>query len=149
MPRPRTSNPLRHAVDGLVGAMNGLLETLGAAGPKLPVEMRHAPGEAAGATTPKQRGPGKGNPRLKAALKKSWGSYTPKQRAERVRKMLAGRGLKPKGVAKKATRAKPTGRQPAARKAGGAWASMTPEQRAERVAKMRAGGALRRAAELR
>jgi hypothetical protein len=45
-----------------------------------------------------QRGPGEGDPRLESALKKSWANDTPKQRAERARKMLAGRGLKPKGA---------------------------------------------------
>jgi hypothetical protein len=37
--------------------------------------------------------------RLKKRLKASWAAYTPKQRAERIRKMLAGRGLKPKAKA--------------------------------------------------
>ena len=95
MPRSRVhAKPFHSAVDGLVGAMNGLLDTLGAAGPHLPVEMRHPPGENA---APKKRGPGKGNSKLKSALKRSWASYTPKQRADRIRKMLAGRGLEPKG----------------------------------------------------
>ena len=89
MARPR--NPSKHvraAVDGLVGAMEGLLKTLGAGpigGVKFPPELKHP-----------QRGPGKGNPRLKSALKRSWAAYTPKQRAERIRKMLAGRGLRPR-----------------------------------------------------
>jgi hypothetical protein len=39
-----------------------------------------------------QRSPGKGNPKLKSALKKSWANYTPAQRAERVSKMLRGEG---------------------------------------------------------
>jgi hypothetical protein len=129
MPRAR-NHALYSAVDGLVGAMNGLLATLGASGPKLPPEMKHAPGAKPG--TPKTRGPGKGNARLKSALKRSWAAYTPAQRKERIRRMLAGRGLEPKGaITKKAAKSK-----------GGAWASMTPEQRAERMAKMRTGRGL-------
>jgi hypothetical protein len=42
--RPRTDpKHLHEAVKGLVSAMEGLLATLGATGPKLPPEMRHAP----------------------------------------------------------------------------------------------------------
>lgn len=153
MPRPRAHHPLHSAVDGLVGAMNGLLDTLGAAGPHLPVELRHAPGvvptNKAGFAATKQRGPGKGNPRLKNALKKSWAAYTPKERAERLRKMLAGRGLRPMSAAAGKPGAKRRAKSPAAihadkakqtrRKPGGGWAAMSPEQRAERVAKMQAG----------
>jgi hypothetical protein len=95
MPRPRVHpKPFHSAVDGLVGAMNGLLDTLGAAGPHLPVELRHPPGESA----PKKRGPGKGNPKLKAALKRSWANYTPAERKARIAKMLKGRGLRPRSV---------------------------------------------------
>jgi hypothetical protein len=43
------------------------------------------------ARRPGQRGPGKNNPRLKSALKSYWANLTPAQRAERVRKMQAGR----------------------------------------------------------
>lgn len=34
--------------------------------------------------------------RLKKSIKASWDRMTPAQRAKRIRKMLAGRGLKPK-----------------------------------------------------
>lgn len=76
-----------------------------------------------------------------------------KARKSRIAKMLAGRGLKPKGAGagehklkrpakprsatKRAAKAQPSSNG----KPGGAWASMTPEQRAERIAKMRAGKA--------
>lgn len=66
-----------------------------------------APADAVAARAPGQRGPGKNNPKLKAAVKASWANYTPAQRAARIAKMLAGRGLKPKG------------RRPARRNAGG------------------------------
>lgn len=136
MARPRNHQKHLHsAVEGLVASMNGLLDTLGAAGPHLPVEMRHAPGE----TAPKKRGPGKGNPKLKAALKAYWAKMKGKARASRIAKMLKGRGLKPKGTTpKKATAKRPASPKPANSK-GGAWASMSREQRAERIAKMRAG----------
>ena len=39
--------------------------------------------------------------------KNPWASMTPKQKAERVRKMLAGRGLKPKSERKPASKSKP------------------------------------------
>jgi hypothetical protein len=64
---------------------------------------------AATPTAPARSGGGRGSyhplppakaKRRSARLKKSqqgvWLKYTPKERAERVRKMLAGRGLKPK-----------------------------------------------------
>ncbi len=34
--------------------------------------------------------------KLRAAVKASWARYTPKERAARIRKMLAGRGIRPK-----------------------------------------------------
>jgi hypothetical protein len=40
---------------------------------------------------PKKRGPGKGNPKLKAKLKAYWASMTPAQRRARTEKMRAGR----------------------------------------------------------
>lgn len=93
MPAGRPRNHAAHlkvAGHGLVEAMNGLLATLGAGALRLPPEMRHAQ------RTGGQRGAGKGNPRLKSAVKASWASYTPAQRKARVARMLAGRGLKPK-----------------------------------------------------
>jgi hypothetical protein len=56
--------------------------------------------KAAGQAAPAARGSRKpGRPSseaLRVAQKKYWASMTPRQHAERVRKMLAGRGLKPK-----------------------------------------------------
>ena len=51
---------------------------------------------ATAAKPPGQHGPGKNNPKLRAAVKASWERYTPAQRAARIAKMLAGRGLEPK-----------------------------------------------------
>jgi len=92
MPAGRARNNAKHlhaTVNGLVAAMNGLLATLGSAGPKLPPELRHPvvpmPSKAKG-----KRGPGKGNPKLKSAFKSVWANYMPKQRAARIAAMKAG-----------------------------------------------------------
>ena|SRR5688500_9781426 len=95
MPRSKSSAPphVGQAVQALVDAITGLVGIAGQA-----VQRGREVGKAAKGVKAavKGRGPGKGNTKLRAALKKSWANYTPKQRAERVRKMLAGRGLKPK-----------------------------------------------------
>lgn len=146
MPAGRPRNHAKHlhaAVAGLVREVGNMLRAVqGAAVSAAPA--------AASPREPGQRGAGKNNQRLKAALKKSWAAYSPKQRAERIRRMLAGRGLKPKGAAKRkvtkrsprraATRSAPKRVPKVARpKSGGGWASMTPDQRAARIAKMQAG----------
>ena len=84
----------KHTVENLVLAIGGLVSTVASAVDSAR-DVGHAAKDAKVAVK-KGRGPGKGNPKLKNALKKSWAAYTPKERAERVRKMLAGRGLKPK-----------------------------------------------------
>lgn len=77
---------VRAAAAELVRAVARLVDAVrGAAPAGAPVER-----------VPGQRGPGKNNPKLKAAVKASWDNYTPAQRAARIAKMLAGRGLKPK-----------------------------------------------------
>lgn len=94
MPRPaKSSSSLQHAVGGLVAALATLVERLGAA--------------TTGERPSGARGPGKGNPRLKAALKASWAKMTPAERRARVAKMLAGRGLSPKRAPRKPARARP------------------------------------------
>lgn len=94
MPPGRPRNDSKHlhaAVAGLVREIGNLVEAIQGAA------ARPAP-TAASPRKPGQRGAGKNNPRLKAALKKSWAAYTPKQRAERIRKMLAGRGSRLRGA---------------------------------------------------
>lgn len=49
-------------------------------------------------SAPSGRGPGRNNPKLKAALKASWARMTPAERKTRIAKMLKGRGLKPKAA---------------------------------------------------
>ncbi len=73
----------------------------------------------------------------KKKRKNPWANMTPKQREDRVRKMLAGRGLKPKGKAKASDKATPK------KKRKNPWASMSPEQKAARVKKMLAARGLK------
>jgi hypothetical protein len=132
MPRPDIAGSVAHAAEHLIGSITALVQNLRVAAMSAPSgKMSAAPTGALRRATG-QRGPGKGNLKLKSALKKSWASYTPEERAERVRKMLAGRGLKPKGAAPRKTKH-------AAKAKAGAWASMTTAERGERIAKMRAG----------
>ena len=92
-----------------------------------------------------KRGPGRppkaakaGKPKRKKKRKNPWATMTPKQKADRVRKMLAGRGLKPKAerkpVAKAAAKPK--------KKRKNSWEGLTPEQRLKRVNAMRKGRGL-------
>lgn len=93
MARPRNNEKhIAHAIESLVGSIQGLLTAItdaarGATPAATPRPHVKIPG---------QRGPGKNNPKLKAAIKASWARMTAAERKARVRKMLAGRGLKPK-----------------------------------------------------
>ena len=104
MARPRNHGKhVSAAVDSLVKSIESLLGSLqtavaagaartGAAGRALVADVRGG----AHVRTPGQRGPGKNNPKLKAAIKASWARMTPAEKKARIKKMLAGRGLKPK-----------------------------------------------------
>lgn len=103
MARPRNhAKHIASAVEGLVHSITSLLSSLTSAVAGRP-ESKTAPASR----TPGQRGPGKGNPKLKAAIKAAWARMTPAERKARVARMLAGRGLKPKKAAKKAARKAP------------------------------------------
>jgi hypothetical protein len=92
MARPRNNaKHLNKAVEELLGAVTRLIGSIESALPR-----GGATAGAAVARVPGQRGPGKNNPKLKSAIKASWARMTPAERKERVRRMLAGRGLKPK-----------------------------------------------------
>ena len=93
MARPRNhAKHLSAAVEGLVQSISNLVNSL-----TTTVASKAAAASAQWIGKPKgQRGPGKNNPKLKAAIKASWARMTPKERKARIRKMLAGRGLKPK-----------------------------------------------------
>jgi len=94
MARPRNNAKHLHlAVEGLVTSITGLLEAVATA---LPKGGGAGMAVTAGGRPKGQRGPGKNNPKLKAAIKASWARMTPAERKARVRRMLAGRGLKPK-----------------------------------------------------
>ena len=80
------------SVDELLSAVTSLVES---------VESVVADAGKAGKGRTKRAAPSSAamsarSAKLKKALKSHWASMTPAQRAARVRKMLAGRGLKPK-----------------------------------------------------
>ena len=60
-----------------------------------------APTAKRGSRTAGQRGPGKGNTKLKSAVKASWANYTPAQRAARIAAMKAGHAKRKRARAKK------------------------------------------------
>ena len=93
MARPRNhAKHLSAAVEGLVKSISTLVSSLSST-----VASKASAVKAAVTGKPKgQRGPGKNNPKLKAAIKASWARMTKKERKARIRRMLAGRGLKPK-----------------------------------------------------
>ena len=96
MPRPTdhaksiasSVSELLSAVTGLVGCVHAAVASSSgvrtAAG-----DVKKAAGEVGGAVSQKTR-------KLRRALKGYWGRLKGKKRLERIRKMLAGRGLKPK-----------------------------------------------------
>jgi hypothetical protein len=83
------------------------------------------------------RKPKAGAKPAKKKRKNPWASMTPEQREERVRKMLAGRGLKPKSKRKTKKKAAPK------KKRKNPWASMTPAEKEARVKKMLAARGLK------
>jgi len=94
MARPRdNAKHLHHAVEGLVASVTRLLQTIEAS---LPRGGGAAAAPASAGPRKGQRGPGKNNPKLKAAIKASWARMTKAERKARIRRMLAGRGLKPR-----------------------------------------------------
>ena len=91
-------------------------------------------------------GPGKSGA-LKKALKAHWAKMTPAQRQARIKKMLAGRGLKPIPADVKAKRAANPRSKALKRAIKAHWDSMTPEQRKARIKKMLAARGLKPKAE--
>ena len=82
MPRPR--NHAKHvalAVGGLLAAVTAVV-----------VAVRAAAASRDGVDPARKK-----NSKYGAAVKATWARYTPRQRKERIAKMLKGRGLKPKG----------------------------------------------------
>ena len=103
MARPRNHEKrIAEAVGGLLKAVTTVVEAVRAAvgdRPRASVAVTVEP-RTGRAAAPK-RGPGKGNPRLKAALKASWARYTPRQRAARIAKMRAGHAKRKRRMAGK------------------------------------------------
>ena len=93
-----------------------------------------------GRSAPARKGPARkaeatAKPPAKKKRKNPWKSMTPEQREARVRKMLAGRGLKPKPKGKGPAKPKKKRKNPCA--------NMTPQQREARVKKMLAARGLK------
>lgn len=78
--------------------------------------------------------------KLSRSIKAHWDTMSPKQRAARIKKMLAARGLKPKPKKK----GPPSARSVKLKQSIKAhWDAMTPAERAARVRKMLAGRGLK------
>lgn len=131
----RTEQLISRSVSELIGAVTRLVTTI-------TVQAAARPGAApAGPAIPKAE-------KLRESIKAHWASMTPAEHAARVKKMLAGRGLKPKkppkpltpkDLAKKA--ALKSQRLKAAIKSH--WAKMSKADRAARVKRMLAGRGLK------
>jgi hypothetical protein len=82
------------SVNELVEAVTGLIGSVGRAAAGAAVTLQGAtPAKVAAKVAQKSES-------LRKSLKAHWAKMTPAQRKARVRKMLAGRGLKPKGTTK-------------------------------------------------
>jgi hypothetical protein len=101
------------AVNSLLESVTSLVDAVESASRRVAVAAAPARGGARGGSrggAPRggRRGGARGGARgawtpartakLKKAIASYWKKLTPEQHAERVRKMLAGRGLKPKGA---------------------------------------------------
>lgn len=96
MARPRNhAKHLSIAVHALVDSLTGLARMVSSAAVRRTAAWV-APKAAAPAAAKGARGPGKNNPKLKAALKASWARMSAADRKARIERMLAGRGLKAK-----------------------------------------------------
>jgi hypothetical protein len=106
---PSRASAIAHSIEGLVHAITGLVDQVAGAAQEAKAVGRAAEGVKVAVVGAKKRGPGKGNPKLKAALKRYWAKMKGKARAARVARMLKGRGLKPKAkpVRRKAEKAAP------------------------------------------
>lgn len=141
MPRRRNhAAPITAAVQDLLRSITRLVEE--AAKSIVIGESRAAKGARAAAVSST-------SVRIRRAVKATWAKYTPAERAARICKMLAGRGLKPKAGP---TRGEASRRRRQARRLASVrklsasraaranpWAKLTPEERAARIAKMQAG----------
>ena len=90
MPRPTVPPAVHAATAELVRAVARLVDAA----------------RSSTAKAPGPRGPGNTNPKPPAAVKATRERDPPAQRAARIAKMLAGRGLKPKAKAKRGGRPK-------------------------------------------
>jgi hypothetical protein len=124
-----TVNDLLRAVSNLTGAVVHAMNV---------PQVREARATVRSSARAVEKVGGEKGAKLKKSLKAAWAKLTPAQHKARVKKMLAGRGLKPK--AKRAPTAKGRRLKKAIK---ASWARMTPEQRAERIARMQKGRGLK------
>ncbi len=90
--KTQTPRAILSAVQTLLGGVNDLISTID--------NLARSKGGKAGAVDGRRAMTPKAQAQKSAALKKAikahWAAMTPKERADRVRRMLKGRGLKPK-----------------------------------------------------
>jgi hypothetical protein len=141
------------SVNDLVAAVTRLVENVtdrasrgGAARGASPAASRGAETRAATAAPRRPSDPAEKSARLRSAIRAHWANMSPEARAARVKRMLAGRGLKPADAkggkgARGAAATPKSSRLRSALKAH--WAAMSPKERAERVKKMLAGRGLK------
>jgi hypothetical protein len=107
-PSPNHAASIVESVNRLVDAVTGLLGSIGHAAAGAAVRLKDA---GAGGVAKAPEAVAKTSERLRRAVATTWARYTPAEREARIRKMLAGRGLKPKGAAKGKGRAKARARR--------------------------------------
>ena len=87
---PKPAKDILASVRQLVDSVTQLVDAVRA----LPARSAAGGGASPRQQTPEARA--KKSAALKRSIKAHWDAMTPKERAARVRKMLAGRGLKPR-----------------------------------------------------
>lgn len=142
------SHSVVSSVNELMAAVTRLVASVGEAASASASSAASAAAKAAGTWAARVSGhaasrvaaAGEKGEKLSHSIKAHWDSMTAKQRAARVKKMLAGRGLKPKPKKK----GPPSKKSLALRKAiSSHWAKMTASERAARVRRMLAGRGLK------
>ncbi len=90
--KTQTPRAILSAVQTLLGGVNDLIATIDS----LAKSKAGKAGVVDGRRSMSPEAQAKKSAALKRSIKAHWASMSPKERAARVRRMLAGRGLKPK-----------------------------------------------------
>jgi hypothetical protein len=98
-PSPRRHRQIAQSVSELLGSVTHLIDSLRAT---VAATKGGKPDGRGGYRVLSPEAAERRSARLKKSIKASWDRMAPAERAERVRRMLAGRGLKPKKDAAKA-----------------------------------------------